>query len=1197
MTCFNIPLIIVGAFLVLTLVVGIYFSRRKTTFREHAVGNKEFATATLVATVLATAYSGGGLLRTVECVYNLGLWWIVITFLTCFDAYLIGKLALRMGPFLKHLSMAETIGSIYGKYPRIMVALVSVVGSVIAITMQISAMSKAITMCIDTADDRMAAIISTLVLIFYSAFGGVRAVTFTDVLQFITFAIIIPLLAWFMFIKTGKSTVEIISFLHNHTTKFQFSSLFQCNKKLMSMLSLILSFLIARMYPSIIQRVYMASGPLQAQKVFTYVTICSAIIWSFILLVGVLAFVGAPNLVGKEIWIYIVNGVPPIFKSFLAISLLAMAMSTADSNLNSSAVMISHDILKHIGRGKKLAQVNQLKLAKWATLVIGLLAMVLTFYCNDLLILMYWALNCYVPIVIAPFILAVFGFRGSARTALIGMAVGVLTILSWNKWVEPSTSMDGSFIAMLANALAMMAAHYLLKQPKNTGWTRPQQDHMVHQMQQENARKQAERKETMKNAWTNKKDTLAKLQPKHATLTCVGFYIIISNLLAYFIASITEHSGWLIAQLLVGICFLGYSTFISEKTKPIQDWVIGLFWLIGLSFCFPINVLWHWWHGTNLFLTLGLSLAHLAVALLTLPLYLGVGFLMVTLFMMIYLSAIYCTKPLVLVLSPAGVVLLLLLCLGLGLLIFTIFVYLKAKNNRYANQVTYLRRREKMHTSRKFKESLYNSAILATAGTQPNGNGSILAKVVGKVEESISFLDDNMPLYKKDFQSIINKFYDWVAYFNKKEKAKDHALLQPTKITLDKLIRKVEVALSQEVTHRPRLFLECIKKAGDPVVSYIVCDIHQVVYSLVKAVLQVGGRLDGTNAPLIRIQLHATSLRFKQVDPFNNRPPSCISFEAIALVISDLSMPPETLPTIKAVYDDVVDGMGVQSKQEMPPSLDLQRETIASIVASHYGYMEYGADAKEKAILLVLPTDVTAIRDKMMIKLPIDYLTSETPITPKEQADSMMILMQFHDYVCKSSHRSDPIDVATISGLLLLLRKHFRFRRHSSGQLFYVRAVGIAALVVEWFFHSPKVIYAALLYGLVRRTCLPLSYIKEHYNLGVYAFVLNVVGIDKREKLDHPSLLYVKNRLKEALKEDHVQLSVLFIKLAERLYDLRHAAGYMCLTEVKYMAQETLTIDVQIAHTHLGPEIGMALEQAAKQALEICKSKEEKVVN
>ena len=174
-----------------------------------------------------------------------------------------------------------------------------------------------------------------------------------------------------------------------------------------------------------------------------------------------------------------------------------------------------------------------------------------------------------------------------------------------------------------------------------------------------------------------------------------------------------------------------------------------------------------------------------------------------------------------------------------------------------------------------------------------------------------------------------------------------------------------------------------------------------------------------------------------------------------------------------------------------------------------------------------------------------------------------------------------------ISGLILLLRKHFGFKRHSSGQLFYVRSVGIAALVVKWVFHSPKVIYASLLYELIRRTCLPLSYIKKHYNLGVYAFVLNVVGIDKRQDLDHASLLYVKNRLKEAIKEDHVQLSVLFIKLAERLYDLRHAAGYIHLTEVQHMAQETLDIDVKIAHTYLDKEIGIALEQAANQALEI----------
>ncbi|WP_223261990.1 hypothetical protein [Cardinium endosymbiont of Dermatophagoides farinae] len=64
-----------------------------------------------------------------------------------------------------------------------------------------------------------------------------------------------------------------------------------------------------------------------------------------------------------------------------------------------------------------------------------------------------------------------------------------------------------------------------------------------------------------------------------------------------------------------------------------------------------------------------------------------------------------------------------------------------------------------------------------------------------------------------------------------------------------------------------------------------------------------------------------------------------------------------------------------------------------------------------------------------------------------------------------------------------------------------------------------------------------------------------------------------------------------FIKLAERLYDLRYAASYIHKTEVQHMAQETLAIDVQIANKYLGPEIGVALEQAANQALKVINNK------
>ncbi|WP_419241699.1 hypothetical protein [Cardinium endosymbiont of Nabis limbatus] len=220
MICLSIPLFIIVAFLVLTLVIGIYFSRKGTTFREYAIGNKQFTTATLVATVLATFFEGGGLIRNVECVYDLGLWFIVILLLVPIGIWTISKLSLRMGPFMHHISIAETMGDMYGKYPRVMTVFVGICRTIIVITSQIIIMSQAIGICVTLANPYVIPILCTLLLIFYSTFGGVCAVTFTDIIQFVTFSIIIPLLCWFIFVKIGKPVSSIVPALQSHT-KFQ----------------------------------------------------------------------------------------------------------------------------------------------------------------------------------------------------------------------------------------------------------------------------------------------------------------------------------------------------------------------------------------------------------------------------------------------------------------------------------------------------------------------------------------------------------------------------------------------------------------------------------------------------------------------------------------------------------------------------------------------------------------------------------------------------------------------------------------------------------------------------------------------------------------------------------------------------------------------------------------------------------------
>lgn len=97
------------SFLGLSLVVGFYGRKKATTFREYAVGNKRFRMTTLVVTVLATTFGGGMLMREVSNIYSLGISYIAILFAISVSHWIIGLLGLRMGPFMEHLSVAETI--------------------------------------------------------------------------------------------------------------------------------------------------------------------------------------------------------------------------------------------------------------------------------------------------------------------------------------------------------------------------------------------------------------------------------------------------------------------------------------------------------------------------------------------------------------------------------------------------------------------------------------------------------------------------------------------------------------------------------------------------------------------------------------------------------------------------------------------------------------------------------------------------------------------------------------------------------------------------------------------------------------------------------------------------------------------------------------------------------------------------------
>ena len=122
--------IIVIVFLVANLVLGLFSSRGIKNIREYAIGNKDFSTATIVATIVATWISGGIFFTIITESYNNGLYFMWAGAGDAICLLVVGYFfAPRMGEFLGKLSIAEAVGDLYGKYVRIITAIAGALGN------------------------------------------------------------------------------------------------------------------------------------------------------------------------------------------------------------------------------------------------------------------------------------------------------------------------------------------------------------------------------------------------------------------------------------------------------------------------------------------------------------------------------------------------------------------------------------------------------------------------------------------------------------------------------------------------------------------------------------------------------------------------------------------------------------------------------------------------------------------------------------------------------------------------------------------------------------------------------------------------------------------------------------------------------------------------------------------------------------
>jgi solute:Na+ symporter, SSS family len=167
-------------FLIVTLVIGLRYGRSVKTLKDYALGGKNFSTSTLVATIVATWITGSFLTWRIGDMYANGLYAIIWCVCDVGTLMLTGWVfAMRMGPFLQSASIAEALGNLYGKSVRTITALFCLSVSIGLVSLQLKTGERIFSMLLGWDSVRTQMVIGSIVIV-YSAFGGVRAVTFTD---------------------------------------------------------------------------------------------------------------------------------------------------------------------------------------------------------------------------------------------------------------------------------------------------------------------------------------------------------------------------------------------------------------------------------------------------------------------------------------------------------------------------------------------------------------------------------------------------------------------------------------------------------------------------------------------------------------------------------------------------------------------------------------------------------------------------------------------------------------------------------------------------------------------------------------------------------------------------------------------------------------------------------------------------------
>ncbi len=1137
---------IVYAFLLITLGVGLWAGRGTKDLQEYAIANRVYGTGVLTITFLATAIGGSTIIGTTGNVFRDGIIPIITTGVAPVVCLL--WMALLIAPRMVHfegsLTMGDIMGVLCGKHGQVATGVLGFLSTICVVSGQILALAYVYEFLLGLKS-QWAIGLGGLIAITYAALGGMKAVTITDVLQFVVLVIVVPMIAHVMTNEVGgiKTLLSRVP-----TEKLQMVD----HPKLGYYTSLALFLCVfspVLLSPPFVARMLMARDKNQAIRMLFHGGAFMLFFSFLIMLIGLAASVLYPALAPDRIFPHVVNEFFPVgLRGLCAAGLIAVIMSTADSFLHAAGLSLVHDVIRPL----RAAKFQELRWVKYCTFGVGCVSILLTLKTSSIFGIVMYGMGMMGATITVPFVAGVLGLKTDSRSFKVALWGTIPVFIATSMWFGPAIHHWAYPVSLMVNVLLFLGTHVL----QNRGFTVERRVGNQRVLGRLTWPSLAEWLPTPRKliAYSNR-----KLSQYGYNSALFGLFLSLNYMVPFFMYGYSNPTtyGWILAVKSISI-FLCVGLLLKPYWPKKLLAYFPTYYHLTLLYCLPFVT-------TFLFLLEERSIewvVNIALAILFLIVlvdwatFLGMSIIGVLLALGLYKLGIGTVSTPMDLDTKYTLVYAVTFSTLIGLL------FARRKEQRFDKLA--IQNQSLAHTDQErqlamldiFKEKADLLKLLKRYGIEELAQVTQLVQELRNKDQETYHAGQKDSPFRELIEHLVEKLMPMMVGMEKVgQRAIDHLRLEADTVPVDKLLKEIQTQLHTYGTDKNIQFKINTRH------KELFCDLVRIKKVLVDTI--AASKTSEGSSPIL-VGLSDTQLQY----PLESlRPGYRKKVPAISFTITTQ----DTLPPTQPYYVAHIDNEPLPMP-ETPQELTMM--TSRKIIKAHYGFTDTATEKSQadNFYRYVIPIQ---LRDVRTVDMDRTYMELGSEL--KRTDDTYPGAQKQERALLAAVSKRTQANLNTIKTAIEAIKWYHGPVRRASGEPFYLHPVAVAQIVLDYS-QDEATVLGALLHDTVEDTHMLLGSIETMFGKEVAEIVDGVTHLESNQDTFYKVKLSPHENIWSLLEVKDKR--VWYVKLADRLHNMR-TIQYKSYEKQKAIAQETLQFFVPLAEK-------LALQAAAAELKELC---------